>query len=102
MPHGTNANDLGCCVKYVGMTPKEALLSATKLGGEIMMWPHALGRLQGGYLADVVMVDGNPLEEFSLLVDPRKIVLVIKDGAIVKDLCTQPAGSREALVDAAA
>lgn len=50
-----------------------------------MMRPDELGMLRAGYLADVVMVDGNPLEDLSLLVDPARICLVMKDGQIHKD-----------------
>ena len=56
MPHGTNANDLQYFVDYIGMTPTEALVSAARLGGQIMMRPDELGMLRAGYLADVVIV----------------------------------------------
>lgn len=84
MPHGTNARDLQYFVDYIGMTPTEALVSATRLGGEIMQRPHELGMLRPGYLADVVMVDGDPLKDLSLLVDPERILLVVKDGEVCK------------------
>ncbi len=87
MPHGTNANDLQYFVDYIGMTPTEALVAATKLGGQIMLRPDELGMLRPGYLADIVMVDGNPLNDLSLLTDPSKIRLVMKDGVIHKDAC---------------
>ena len=88
MPHGTNANDLQYFVDYIGMTPMEALLSATALGGEIMMRPHELGQLREGYIADLVLVDGDPLQDLSLLTDPARIQLVMKDGVIHKDCAT--------------
>jgi imidazolonepropionase-like amidohydrolase len=84
MPHGTNARDLEHFVKYIGMTPKEALLSATQLGGELMMEPDRIGKLAEGYYADIVLVDGNPLEDLKVLQDPAKISLVMKDGEIIK------------------
>jgi len=56
MPHGTNANDLQYFVDYIGMTPTEALVSAARLGGQMMMRPDELGMLRAGYLADVVIV----------------------------------------------
>lgn len=87
MPHGTNANDLQYFVDYIGMTPVEALVAATRLGGQIMQRPDELGMLRPGYLADVVMVDGNPLNDLALLVDPERIVLVVKDGKVCKDTC---------------
>lgn len=86
MPHGTNANDLQYLVDYVGMTPKEALLAATRLGGEIMMRPNELGQLKPGFLADIVMVDGNPLTNLGLLTEPSRIAMVMKDGIIHKTL----------------
>src|SRR3546814_8473347 len=46
MPHGTNANDLQYFVDYIGMTPTEALIAATTLGGQIMQRPNDLGQLK--------------------------------------------------------
>lgn len=85
MPHGTNARDLEYLVKYVGMTPKEALVAATKHGGELMQRPNELGLLKEGYLADVILVNGNPIDDLSLLQDPQKILMVMKDGEIFKN-----------------
>jgi imidazolonepropionase-like amidohydrolase len=85
MPHGTNANDLQYFVDYIGMTPTEALLSATRLGGEIMLRPDELGQIRAGYLADIALIDGNPLEDLGILTDPLKIALVMKDGVIYKE-----------------
>ncbi|MDT0136168.1 amidohydrolase family protein [Acidovorax sp. PRC11] len=96
MPHGTNANDLQYFVDYIGMTPKEALLAATALGGEIMMRPHELGKLQEGYIADIVLVDGDPLADLSVLTEPARIQLVMKEGAIFKE-CSTPAPAEAAL-----
>lgn len=88
MPHGTNANDLQYFVDYIGMTPAEALHAATALGGEIMLKPDELGRLKSGYLADIVLVNGNPLLDLSILTDPSSIHLVIKNGVIHKESST--------------
>lgn len=85
MPHGTNANDLQYFVDYIGMTPAQALRAATKLGGEIMMRPHELGQLRPGFIADIVLVDGDPLEDLSVLTDRAKVQLVMKDGVIHKN-----------------
>lgn len=84
MPHGTNANDLQYLVDYVGMTPKETLLAATKRGGEIMMRPDELGQIHPGFIADIVLVDGNPLTDLSILTQSAKIAMVMKDGVIYK------------------
>jgi len=86
MPHGTNANDLQYFVDYVGMTPTEALVSATRLGGEIMMRGHELGQIKPGYIADLVMVDGDPLQNLSILTEPSRIAMVMQDGNVHKHL----------------
>lgn len=79
-PHGTNATDLHYFVKYLGMTPLEALLSATALGGQIMMRGSELGQIRDGYLADLLLVDGDPLADITVLQDKRRILAVMKDG----------------------
>lgn len=79
-PHGQNAKDLEYFVDMVGMSPMEALLSATKLGGEIMMRPNELGQLKPGYLADLLLVDGDPLSNIRVLQDKNRILAVMKDG----------------------
>src|SRR5690606_23187023 len=53
-PHGTYARDLQHFVERLGFTPMEAILSATALGGEIMLRPDELGKVQPGYLADLL------------------------------------------------
>ncbi|MGV0759812.1 amidohydrolase family protein [Tistrella mobilis] len=88
MPHGTNARDLEYLVQYVGMTPIEALIAATKHGGDLMMRGDELGQLKEGYLADLLMIDGNPIEDLRLLQDPDKILMVMKDGEIFKNTRT--------------
>lgn len=84
VPHGTNAKDLEYLVKYVGMTPMESLLAATARGGEIMMRPHDLGKLAEGYLADILLVDGDPLQDLAVLQDRDRLLAIMKDGAFHK------------------
>jgi len=78
--HGTNAKDLEYFVKYLGFTPMQALISATKLGGEIMMRPNDLGCVKEGYLADLLLVDGDPVANISVLQDEKRLLAVMKDG----------------------
>jgi imidazolonepropionase-like amidohydrolase len=82
--HGTNAKDLEYFVRYLGFSPMEALLSATNLGGQIMMRPNELGLLKEGYLADLLLVDGDPLANIAVLQDPERILAVMKDGQFCK------------------
>jgi imidazolonepropionase-like amidohydrolase len=96
MPHGTNANDLQYFVDYIGMTPTEALVSATRLGGDIMMRPDELGQVRPGFLADLVLVDGDPLQDLRILTEPARIAMVMQDGVIRKGL--QDASARAAAI----
>ncbi len=82
--HGTNAKDLEYFVKYLGFTPMEALLSATKLGGQIMLKGDELGQVREGFLADLLLVDGDPLANVAILQDPQRILAVMKDGRFHK------------------
>ena len=83
-PHGTNAMDLQYFVRHLGMTPMEALVSATRLGGQIMMRPHELGLVKEGYLADLLLVDGDPLADLALLLQPQRLLAIMKDGVFHK------------------
>jgi len=97
MPHGTNARDLEYFVKYIGMTPTEVLVSATRLGGELMMMPNELGQIREGYLADILLIDGDPLKNIRVLQDQENIALVMKDGEIfrAKPALLEPARAEE-------
>ena len=63
----------------------EAIVSATRTNARILRRDQELGTLEVGKLADVIAIDGDPLAHPDLFDDPNKIVLVIKDGAVVKD-----------------
>jgi imidazolonepropionase-like amidohydrolase len=84
-PHGTYARDLEHFVNLLGFTPMEAILAATALGGEIMLRPDELGKVAAGYKADLILVDGDPLEDIAVLQDITKIVGVMKDGAFHRE-----------------
>jgi imidazolonepropionase-like amidohydrolase len=79
-PHGTNAKDLEYFVKYVGMSTMEALLSATAWGGPMMRMGKVLGYIREGYLADILLIDGDPLTDITVLQDRARILAVMKDG----------------------
>lgn len=83
-PHGNNARDLTYFVDLLGFTPMEALVGATKLGGEIMGKGHELGQVRAGYLADLLLVDGNPLTNLRLLEDRDRLLMIMKDGVLHK------------------
>ena len=79
-PHGTNAKDLEYFVKHVGMTTTEALLSATAWGGPMMRMGEKIGQIKEGYFADILLIDGDPLADITILQDKEKILAVMKDG----------------------
>ena len=79
-PQGTNARDLEHFVKHFGFSPSEALQAATRTGGEIMQRGHELGLVKQGYLADLLLVDGDPLEDARLLQDNKRFAFVMKGG----------------------
>jgi imidazolonepropionase-like amidohydrolase len=74
----------------------EAIMAATKLGGEIMMLGNELGQIKVGYLADILLVDGNPLADVSILQDANRLRGIMKDGHFYKDPANHPAMGREA------
>lgn len=84
-PHGTNARDLQHFVDLLGYTPMEAIYSATVLGGEIFQRPDELGRVAPGYLADLLLVDGDPTTDITVLQKHDKIAGIMKDGDWYKD-----------------
>ncbi len=84
IPHGSNATDLEYFVKYLGFTPMEAIVSATQYGGQIMMKGNELGQIKEGYLADILLVDGDPIANIAILQDKDRLLAVMKDGVFYK------------------
>ncbi len=66
-PIGLNARDLRLFVDWFGYTPAEALRAATQHGGQLMGMADELGLVRAGYLADLLLVDGDPLDDIGLL-----------------------------------
>lgn len=83
-PIGTNARDIEHFVNLLHFSPMDAIQSATKLGGNIMMIGHELGQINVGYLADLLLVDGDPLADVSLLQNEKKLLAIMKNGEFHK------------------
>jgi imidazolonepropionase-like amidohydrolase len=79
-PVGLNARDLRLFVDWFGFTPAEALRAATCHGGQLMGMPDSLGVIKAGYLADLLLVDGDPLDDIGILADPANISMIMRDG----------------------
>ncbi len=83
-PVGRNARDLEHFVTLFGFTPMDAIVAATKFGGEIMMKGGEMGAIKPGYLADLLLVDGNPLADISILQHRERLLAIMKDGIFHK------------------
>ena len=79
-PHGTYARELTHYVKLAGFKPMDALVAATRLGADAMRMSDKIGTVQRGKYADLIVVDGNPLEDITILEDRRRITHVMKGG----------------------
>ena len=84
-PHGRDARDLELFVTEFGFTPLEALRAATKHGGELMRMGEELGQIKAGYLADLLVVDGNPVADIRIMQDAQRLRLIMKGGHAYKN-----------------
>lgn len=82
MPHGANARDLQLFVEDLGFTPMEAICSATRDAAYLLAMEHELGTLEPGRLADLLVVEGDPLADIAVLQDKSRIAVVMKDGEV--------------------
>ncbi|KAJ5805291.1 Xaa-Pro dipeptidase [Penicillium riverlandense] len=85
-PHGTYARDLAHFVNLFGFSPMESIIAATAWGGEIMGHPEELGKVVPGYYADLILIDGNPLEDIEILQDTNRIHTIVINGHIHKNI----------------
>ena len=83
---GENTRELAWFVK-AGMTPGQALATATTNAAELLRMPAKLGRIAPGYFADIVAVDGNPLLDIDVVIN--RVKWVMKGGAVVVDKTSQ-------------
>jgi imidazolonepropionase-like amidohydrolase len=81
-PVGQNARDLRLFVEWFGFTPAEALTAATMHGGQMM--DMEVGWVKEGYLADLLLVSGNPLNDVSILENKDNLEMIMKDGRLYK------------------
>jgi len=80
-PHGLNAHEFAVYVK-MGMTPLAAIQSATVNAADLLGWSDRVGTLEPGHYADLIAVDGDPLQDITTL---QRVKFVMKGGAVVKD-----------------
>ncbi len=93
-PMGTNAKDFEYFVDMLGMSPMEAIQAGTRYGGEIMGMGSELGVIREGYLADLLLVDGDPSTDVRILQDKNRLIAIMKDGKFHKAPENLPTGLR--------
>jgi len=79
-PHGDNAKQLSRMTKF-GMTPLQAIQSATLNSAELLKWQDKVGQIKVGYFADIIAVESNPLEDITTL---ENVTFVMKGGKVYK------------------
>lgn len=83
-PHGTEARDLQHFVDLLGYTPAAVLSAATMHGARLMGMGDRLGLVREGYLADLLLVDGDPAADVRLFQDKDKISVIMQEGRFHK------------------
>jgi imidazolonepropionase-like amidohydrolase len=69
-------------VQLFGYTPIEVLTAAIRLAGELM--GMSVGQIRPGYLADLLLVDGDPIAQLAILQDKSRLIGIMKDGSFHK------------------
>ncbi len=87
-PNGRNARDLEHFVNLYGFTPAEALSAATMLGGQLM--GLEVGQVKPGYLADLLLVEGDPTQDVRIVQDASNIKMIMLGGKMHKSPAQQP------------
>ena len=82
--HGSNAREL-TMLTQAGLTPMQAIVASTQTAAECLALGDKIGTLETGKLADLLIVDGDPLTDIKVLEDKTRLKVVMKDGQIVID-----------------
>lgn len=78
---GENAIELDLMCR-AGMSAMDAIVATTKTAAELLQWGDKIGTLEAGKWADLILVDGNPLDNITILRQPEKIAFVMKGGTV--------------------
>jgi imidazolonepropionase-like amidohydrolase len=81
-PHGDYARELSFFVNFVGFSPLEVLTCATKNGAKILGRLDEIGTVETGKLADLLIVDGDPLRDITVLEDRSRFIAVMQGGLV--------------------
>ncbi len=79
-PHGQNGREFALMVEY-GMIPMQAIVAGTQNAADLLGWGDRIGGVAAGRYADIVAVEGNPLQDITVL---QRVVFVMKGGEVMK------------------
>ncbi|KAL2421292.1 hypothetical protein ABEF95_008172 [Exophiala dermatitidis] len=96
-PHGTYARDLEHFVKLLDFTPMESIIAATAGMAKLFMQENELGKIQPGFYADCILIDGDPLKDIAVLQDHDKLNVIMINGRIHKSAASDFAQPEEPL-----
>ncbi len=81
--HAQNTQEL-VYMAQAGMTPMQSIVASTKMGAQLLGMGDSLGTLEPGRLADLILIDGDPLADITVVADPNRVKMVMKDGIVYK------------------
>lgn len=81
--YGNNIYELSCMVQHC-FTPMEAIVAGTKIASEVLGLENIIGTIEVNKIADLIVIEGNPLNNINILLDKNNIKIIIKDGKIIK------------------
>jgi imidazolonepropionase-like amidohydrolase len=84
MPHGTDAMELEFYVKYAGTSPLDVIRWATRNGAGLLESGKDLGTIEAGKIADLLVVNGDPIRDIAILQDRSKLDVVMKGGQFIE------------------
>lgn len=84
-PMGENAIEIKLLIKEIGMTPLDAIKAATSIAAEAVGLEKEIGVIRPGYKADLIILNDNPIDNPDILLDKNNILLVMKNGCLLKN-----------------
>ena len=87
--HGNNAHEISCLVS-AGMSPMQAIVAATGRAAECLGLEDEIGTIASGKKANLILVDGDPLRDVTILEEGKSVKLVMKDGEVYLDRRSGP------------
>jgi len=83
--HGANMKELELLCR-IGLTPMESIISATSTAARLLGLDKELGVVEDGKLADLIVIEGNPLDDITILQEQERVLAIMKDGTFYKKL----------------